>query len=241
MPDVLTTPSAPTLVNLLRRPLARMLLLSLSLHAAVVMLVQPRSFPAMDATVVISARLVEETAEAPRPETPPPPPPVLPPLDPAVVTPPAPAPIPPVLPEPAATRPVEPRPPESKPVEPRVPDTPRASEPPSSGLPSIPVMIDTTWYEAKQLDVSPKAARPINPVYPPEASRRGIEGTVKLMLRVDEYGVVKDVEVLEGEPPGMFDQSALDAFRAATFLPARRDRRPVRAQIYIRVRYEMDD
>ncbi len=102
-------------------------------------------------------------------------------------------------------------------------------------------MLDTTWYEARQLDISPRAAQPINPVYPLEAARRGIEGTVKLLLRVDEYGVVQDVQVMEGEPPGIFDQSAVEAFRTGKFLPARKDGRPVRAQIYIRVRYELDD
>jgi len=108
-------------------------------------------------------------------------------------------------------------------------------------LPSIPVMVDSTWYEARQLDVQPRASQPINPVYPPDAVRRNQQGSVKLKLKVDEFGAVKDVEVEEGDPPGVFDESALDAFKKGRFEPAMKNGQPVRALIYIRVRYELGD
>lgn len=226
------------IAQLLRLPLSRMLLLSLCLHLAVVMIVQPQPYPPVPEVVVISARLNEPAAPAPTPAPTP---------APAVAAPPLPAPVPEVASKPAPEAPL-PKP-EPAPAQETAPArvavsaapaaVPRAVEAPA--LPSLPVMVDTTWYEARQLDSQPRATAPIQPRYPPAAQKRGTEGSVKLRLRVDEYGVVQEAEVEEGDPPGVFDESALAAFKAGRFVPARKDGRPVRAQIYIRVRYDLDD
>ncbi|MFA5083001.1 MAG: TonB family protein [Hydrogenophilaceae bacterium] len=226
------------IAHLWRLPLTRMLMLSLGLHMAVIMIVQPRPFLPAAEVVVISARLLDKAVE-PAPEAAPvsqPEPPESPPV-PASET----------IPEPVAeARPAPAEPPEAKPApqpvaEPAPSAIARPQPTPSPGLPSLPVMIDSNWYEARQLDSQPRAVARIEPPYPPMAQRRGIEGTVKLKLRIDEFGVVREVEVEEGDPPGLFDESALSAFRQGRFLPARKDGRPVRALIYIRVRYELND
>jgi protein TonB len=230
-----------------REPLVSMLLLSLSLHAAVVMLIQPRRYSAPMQTVVINARLEPGKPAArpalpsvpPKVETPVPPvPEIIKPLEKVSPVKPDQPPAPSVPEVPAAIiKPV----PDAKPAD--VPEQsivqPAASAAPA--LPSIPVMVDSTWYEARQLDVQPKASQPVNPVYPPDAQRRNQQGTVKLKLKVDEFGVVKDVKVEEGDPPGVFDESALAAFKKAHFEPAMKNGQPVRALIYIRVRYELGD
>jgi protein TonB len=228
-----------------------MLLLSLSVHAALVMLVQPRSYPVPREITVISARLVESGPSQP-------PPPVAPPKE-ELSVPPAEPPVAPPVPEPipvAAPEPQQPPPPPAAPTEEKAAEpvpAPEQAKPAEEGadvvarpatspldsLPSVPVMVDTHWYEARQLDVQPKASQPINPVYPPDAVRRSQQGTVKLKLRVNEFGAVQDAEVEEADPPGIFDDSALEAFKKARFEPAIKDGRPVRALIYIRVRYEL--
>jgi protein TonB len=229
-----------------QQPMARMLLLSLSLHAAVVMLVQPRSSPVLRDSVVISARLVANPVPSPPPASvqvepviqpppvPKPPEPVKLALSPQLAPSPVTAPANNASPQPA----VDTKPAATTPDPKDVVARPATSTSPA--LPSVPVMVDTHWYEARQLDVQPKASQPINPPYPPEAQRRNQQGTVKLKLKVDEFGVVQDVEVEEGSPPGVFDDSALAAFKKAHFEPARKDGQPVRALIYIRVRYELD-
>ena len=255
---------AGVIARLWRLPFTRMLGLSLGLHVAVVMIVQPRPHLPQPEITVISARLLERTQDQAEAEVLPPSP-VTPVeasdiVEPVPMAPPEPVPVPvvetkPVVPppvprpapkpEPAPPQPVaapkpEPAvPPPETPVERKPPSTPPATEAPA--LPSIPVMVDAHWYEAKQLDAQPKAAAKIVPLYPPAASRNGIEGTVKLKLRIDEFGVVREVEVEEGDPPGVFDESALDAFGKGRFKPAIKDGRPVRALIYIRVRYELGE
>ena len=241
-------PIAGWLARTGRLTLTRMLLLSLALHAAVSAIVQPRLYPPMAEVSVISARLVNQT-DAPVVALPPPPLPATPVVQPAPLLP---APVLAPKPEPAPV--VEARPPVQPPAvapatakpapvaEPTSAPTPVAHPKPTNGpdLPSIPVMIDTYWYEARQLDSQPKAIAAIKPEYPPNAVRRGIEGTVRLKLKVDEFGLVRDAEVEEGDPPGIFDESALAAFKNGRFTPARKDGQPVHALIYIRVRYELD-
>jgi periplasmic protein TonB len=239
---------AGSLLTAWRKPLVRMFLLSLALHVALIMIVQPQRYLDVEEVHVISARLMEPTEQQAEEEVLPPPPtaedpePVSSPLAPTLPVEPTPVskeavPVPELqkASEPAIVSPTPPPVTESRPPEP----SPRKNTGPD--LPSVPVMIDTTWYEAKQLDVQPKATAAITPRYPPDAARRSVEGTVKLSLRVDEYGVVREVAVVEGDPPGVFDESALEAFRKARFNPARKEGHPVRAQILIRVRYELDD
>jgi protein TonB len=111
----------------------------------------------------------------------------------------------------------------------------------TSSLPSLPIGIDTNWYQARQVDNQPKAIGVIEPAYPEEAKRRNQEGTLKLMLKIDDLGRVQSAEVVEATPLGVFDAAALEAFKSARFQPAMRDGRPVRYQAFIRVDFKFKD
>ncbi|BBP03119.1 hypothetical protein TPL01_25570 [Sulfuriferula plumbiphila] len=114
--------------------------------------------------------------------------------------------------------------------------------PSSSTLPAVnvPLLVDPVYYTAAQLDIQPRALAAINPVYPQDAVARGTSGWVVLKLKLDETGSVQDVEVSDASPPGIFDQSALDAFRKAHFAPAQKAGRAVKSLVVIKVRYELD-
>jgi len=81
----------------------------------------------------------------------------------------------------------------------------------------------------------------IQPFYPDEAASANVTGSVVLLLLLDEGGKVQDISVDEANPPGMFDQSALDAFRNARFSPAQRHGRTVKSRVRIKVTYELAD
>lgn len=230
------------------RLLLRMLLLSLSLHLAVLMIVQPARVREMVVSPPITARLVEAETITVLPQQ------VVPastlplPPDPNVAPPNAvPAPESPPLPAetPRVPEVVKSAPPtqvvDAKPASLAEVATPLpATDPRPIELPSIPMLFDPTWYTARQLDAQPRALHSIQPTYPAEAQRAGIEGSLKLMLRVDESGAVQEAVVEESDPSGVFDVAALDAFRSARFAPAQKNQRPVRAQIYIRVVFRLE-
>lgn len=111
---------------------------------------------------------------------------------------------------------------------------------PSTALPQIPIMSDPRWYTARQVDRRPELMTPTLPVYPEEARRQGIQGSVVIEVRIDEYGQVRDIAILEANPPGVFDTAVLEVFGRAQYSPAIRDGRPVRYIGKYRVMFELD-
>ncbi|MHB8983615.1 energy transducer TonB, partial [Thiobacillus sp.] len=100
--------------------------------------------------------------------------------------------------------------------------------------------VDLTYYSARELDVQPRALREIVPDYPAAADRRGLSGQVRLLIELEADGRVRDVSVVSANPPGVFEESALTAFREARFAPAQRKGRPVRARVLIEVVYDWE-
>ena len=68
-------------------------------------------------------------------------------------------------------------------------------------------------------DVIPLVRVP--PQYPQRAARHGIEGVVTISFIITKKGSVRDPEVVEAHPPGMFDQAALQAIQRWRFKPKR--------------------
>lgn len=59
----------------------------------------------------------------------------------------------------------------------------------------------------------------IQPTYPTRAAQRGIEGWAQVSFTVTETGGVRDVIVVDAEPPGMFDQASIRAAERFRFQP----------------------
>ena len=112
-----------------------------------------------------------------------------------------------------------------------------------SKLPSLesPLAEDPTFYPAKQVDVHPVALQPVYPEYPQQASSDNVAGEVTLLLLIDEFGVVREVSVVEAKPEGYFEESAINAFRNTRFSPARKNGRDVKSRALIKVHYQMKD
>ncbi len=99
---------------------------------------------------------------------------------------------------------------------------------------------DLNWYTGRDLDILPRPLAPIEPVFPPGARLREVSGKVTLALSIDAAGRVVDVSVVRAEPPGVFDDAALTAFRAASFAPGIRGGRAVRSRIQTVVVFEFE-
>jgi len=108
-----------------------------------------------------------------------------------------------------------------------------------SALPpaDVPLLTDPTWYEAKELDRYPAMLASIQPDYPAAAASHAVTGAVTVLLRIDETGRVREVSVVSADPPGYFEDAALQAIRAARFEPAQRDGLAVRSQVVVKLRF----
>ena len=220
-----------------RRPIAASLLLSAALHLCLILLVQSRPLHSDHQTLVISARLLNVPAPMPPKAAATTPPPTtaaahLSTPD-MLATPQASAPVVQAAPSPITAEKTAESPPSIPAISPARPE-------PVTTAPSLALGIDTTWYQARQVDVQPKAASKIVPLYPEEARQKGLEGTLKLRMKIDDLGRVREAEVVEADPPGVFEQATLAAFREARFQPAIRDGRPVRIEAYFRVDFKLE-
>lgn len=63
-------------------------------------------------------------------------------------------------------------------------------------------------------------------VYPPNARAAGVEGYVVVRYDVDTEGRVSNVRVVESSPPGVFEESAVQAVSRWRFNPATRRGEP---------------
>ena len=59
----------------------------------------------------------------------------------------------------------------------------------------------------------------IQPTYPTRAAQRGIEGWCQVAFTVTETGGVRDVQVVDAEPRGMFDSASIRAAERFRFQP----------------------
>jgi protein TonB len=84
---------------------------------------------------------------------------------------------------------------------------------------------------------SPLASRPQPllavqaPNYPREAMQAGIEACVLARVHVNVHGAVTEVEIVETDVPGVFEDAVRQAYDRAQYLPAQRDGRPVASRI----------
>lgn len=67
----------------------------------------------------------------------------------------------------------------------------------------------------------------VAPMYPARAQSRGIEGWVLLQFTVTETGTVRDPQVIEAEPEGIFDDAAKKAVLKFKYKPRVENGKPI--------------
>jgi len=85
-----------------------------------------------------------------------------------------------------------------------------------------------------------KALTPVRPIYPAIARERNITGRVTTKLLIDEAGVVVDSSVVNAEPAGLFEASALEAVRKIPFSPATRNGVAVKSEQQMVLTYRLE-
>lgn len=121
---------------------------------------------------------------------------------------------------------------------------PAPSAPAPGPVLDVPLLADTRYYTAKELDVQPFALRRPEPVYPARAEEQEVAGRVLIRLHLEADGSISRTEVVSVAPGGafgeMFRRATLDSLAGVRFKPARRNGQPVRAVVEIPVVFEPD-
>ena len=84
---------------------------------------------------------------------------------------------------------------------------------------------------------APAILRRVDPIYPDLARRAHVQGTVVLMMVVDELGVPMQVRLLDGHPA--LQDAAMQAARQWRFEPAQMDGHPVAASFRLTLNFRL--
>lgn len=93
------------------------------------------------------------------------------------------------------------------------------------------------YFRLSEVDTPPA---PLGDIIPDMAARNQLgkrEGYLVLRVFISETGTVDKVEVVQAQPPGVFDGMEVPVFSAARFTPAVKDGKPVKSQMVAEIRY----
>lgn len=142
----------------------------------------------------------------------------------------------------------------------KLPPKPQTIEPPPVVRPAT--VVDTFGSDAVKLDMTPapivlassgggvvqapeQDATPVvrmEPKYPMEAARNGVEGWVELSFSIDAAGQVTDVHVLQAEPRRVFDQAAIQALKRWKYRPKVVDGKAIaQSGLAVRLDFNLDN
>jgi protein TonB len=76
--------------------------------------------------------------------------------------------------------------------------------------------------------------------YPPEAARKGIEGSVDVSFTISPQGKVSDVTVISAVPSDIFNRAAIAAVHRWKYEPKTINGVPVEAHQQLRLQFKLD-
>jgi protein TonB len=88
-------------------------------------------------------------------------------------------------------------------------------------------------YNSEAVDQIPTITRKVVPDYPVRARRLELQGRVVVRLVVDAGGEPRMCAVYKADPPGYFEEAALDAARRTRFMPGKRRGRAVNTVVLL--------
>lgn len=80
----------------------------------------------------------------------------------------------------------------------------------------------------------------INPIYPKRAKMMKKEGFVLLEFTITQVGSVKDIDVVEAQPPNIFDRSAKRALAKWKFKPKIENNLAIEQRASVKINFELD-
>ena len=95
-------------------------------------------------------------------------------------------------------------------------------------------------YFDKETRIKLERMNKLQPEYPRQALRLGIEGEVVLQFDVDQYGAVLDPYVVESNPGGLFERASIKAVRKWVYMPPSFNGQSVKANnVQVRLNFNL--
>jgi TonB family protein len=104
---------------------------------------------------------------------------------------------------------------------------------------ALPVLPGPRYLAAGELDQRPLPLTNITLEYPEGVPPR--DARVVARILINEDGRVDEVQILSAGPESAFDRLVISAFGGASYRPGQRDRRPVKSQMTVEVKFVPED
>jgi len=111
----------------------------------------------------------------------------------------------------------------------------------SQGIPVAPPPDITRPYEPGEVDQTPFPILRMKPIYPYYARKLNIEGYVEVKFLVDEGGRVSNITITDSNPPGIFDESVLNALPSWRFSPGKIAGKPVCTWVVTTIQFKIEN
>ena len=95
-------------------------------------------------------------------------------------------------------------------------------------------------FGSKEVNASVLPLSRIDPIYPKRAKMMKQEGYVKLEFTITTFGTVKEVEVVESDPPNLFDTCATRALLKWKFKPKKEENKTVEQRAMIQIDFRLN-
>ena len=90
-------------------------------------------------------------------------------------------------------------------------------------------------------EVPPKAESLVQPAYPEEARKAGVEGTSIVEVTIGADGVMRRCSLVVSSGNAQLDEAALQAVHASKFAPGTKDGKPVEMKVKVPFRFKLED
>ena len=106
--------------------------------------------------------------------------------------------------------------------------------------PELAEQIRDLVFELGELDEPPRPLARLQPIYPPHARMRRIEGIVHLEFVVAADGTSREIQVLASQPGDIFKEAAIRAIERWRFSPGSKGGKAVAARVRQKVRFSLN-
>jgi protein TonB len=107
----------------------------------------------------------------------------------------------------------------------------------TSGITAGTFPVPDRWMAADELSVRAEPLTHVQIDYPDKLANSGVTGRVRLLLHIDERGVVRKAQIEESIPEGVFDSAALAAWADVPFSPAMKEGVAVKSQKLLEISF----
>jgi protein TonB len=121
-------------------------------------------------------------------------------------------------------------------INPRLTAGPAVSPPASTPPADFP-----TAYDEGQVDQAPASVVKTRPAYPYRARRLNLSGEVRVRFLVGPSGRVRDIQIIQADPPDVFDHSVISALSSWRFAPGRVQGRPVATWVTTTIVFRLEE